>query len=66
MGAPSALHVECPDCGEYGTVLVVRATRDGEVHDEVPCDRCEGSGWIIEAPAERRARLIDNAVELPW
>ncbi len=40
----------CPTCNGSGELRHVRATMLGQIVNVVPCDRCKGSGRIVETP----------------
>jgi molecular chaperone DnaJ len=47
---PGTSPTTCPRCGGSGEIRNVRATMLGQMINVTPCDRCRGTGRIVEAP----------------
>jgi len=48
--AAGSAKVTCPKCGGSGEIRTTQRTPFGQFQSVAPCDRCDGSGKIIETP----------------
>jgi molecular chaperone DnaJ len=47
---PGTTPVSCPKCNGSGELRQVRSTMLGQMINVTPCDRCKGTGKIVETP----------------
>lgn len=61
----------CPECNGSGHVVVTQRTPFGAMRTQKPCDKCHGTGKIIDTPCEtchgkgRIRRTVEKEVTVP-